>query len=214
MKKMNVLGLFIVGVMASACAGNNNNNSVDPGLSTPLNADEIVGLKYMREEEELARDLYMDIFNNKGLTVFRTISENSETQHATQMLNLLNTYGEADPSTGQPNTYTDTSLQLLYNQLLASSTGAGSASLEALRVGALVEEVDIQDINGKKALVQPVHGLIISTYDNLLCGSRNHLRSFVSQIELLTGQPYVVQTPALAAEVASILGGSQEQCGQ
>jgi hypothetical protein len=109
---------------------------------------------------------------------------------------------------------TDTGLQTLYNTLLASATGAGTVDLDALRVGALVEEVDIDDINAKKAQVQSAHALIIQTYDNLLCGSRNHLRSFVTQIEAITGTTYVVQVPAVAAEVASILASPNEQCGR
>ena len=203
-------------IFGLAACGNTNNGftAADAGLSTPLNTNEIAGLKYMREEEELARDLYMTIFNNKGLTVFQTISTNSETVHAQKMLDLLNTYGEADPSTGNPATYTDTGLQTLYNTLVASATGATTVDLDALNVGALVEEVDIDDINAKKAQVQPVHALIIQTYDNLLCGSRNHLRSFVSQIEAITGTAYIAQVPAVAAEVAQILAAPQEQCGR
>ena len=209
--------LIALGLMfgLTACGNTNNGSSAaDAGLSTPLNTNEIAGLKYMREEEELARDLYMTIFNNKGLTVFQTISTNSETVHAQKMLDLLNTYGEADPSTGNPATYTDTGLQTLYNTLVASATGATTVDLDALNVGALVEEVDIDDINAKKAQVQPVHALIIQTYDNLLCGSRNHLRSFVSQIEAITGTAYIAQVPAVAAEVAQILATPQEQCGR
>jgi len=212
MKKIQwVLTILTVGLLSSC--GGSSSNLADAGLSTPLNTDEIVGLKYMREEEELARDLYMAIYNTKGLTVFNTISTKSETVHAQKMLDLLNTYGEADPSTGIPSTYTDPALQSLYDLLLNMSTGATSTDLDALMVGALVEETDISDINDRKALVQPVHALIIQTYDNLLCGSRNHLRSFVSQVELLTGQPYVAQVPVLAAEVAAILGSPSERCG-
>ncbi len=212
MKKLFVLYLLVLVSSISACGGKGNGKA-DAGLSVPLNADEIAGLKYMREEEELARDLYLDIFNNKGLMVFRTISQNSETKHAQKMLDLLNVYSVPDPSTGLPNTYTDVGLQSLYDQLLNSATGAASTDVSALQVGALVEEVDIQDINEKKALVQPVHALITSTYDALLCGSRNHLRSFASEIELLTGLPYVIQTPALAVEVTAIISGTQEKCG-
>jgi hypothetical protein len=215
MKKTNQMVLVATIGLLSACGGSGGSgNAADAGLSTPLSTNEIAGLKYMREEEELARDLYMTIFNNKGLTVFQTISSKSETVHAQKMLDLLNTYGEADPSTGNPATYTDTGLQTLYNTLLASATGAGTVDLDALMVGALVEEVDIDDINAKKAQVQSAHALIIQTYDNLLCGSRNHLRSFVTQIEAITGTTYVVQVPAVAAEVASILASPNEQCGR
>ncbi len=217
MKKATWLILMATAGFVSACGDTGGGNTTaDAGLSTPLNVNEIAGLKYMREEEELARDLYMNIFTARGstLTVFQTISTNSETVHAQKMLDLLNTYGEADPSTGQTNTYTDAGLQALYDQLIGTATGGATTDLDALRVGALVEEVDITDINEKKALVQPVHALIIQTYDNLLCGSRNHLRSFVSQIEAISGTTYVVQVPALSAEVAAILASPNERCGR
>ncbi len=214
MKATTLWMMVLVAGLLAACG--DTKTTADAGLSTPLNADEIAGLKYMREEEELARDLYMNIFTARGstLTIFQNISLNSEVGHAQKMLDLLNTYGEADPSTGQSNTYTDVGLQALYDQLIGTATGGATADLDALMVGAKVEEVDIEDINAKKALVQPVHALIIQTYDNLLCGSRNHLRSFVSQIEAITGTTYVPQVPALTTEVNAILAGGQEQCGR
>jgi hypothetical protein len=181
--------------------------------SGDLSTAEIEGLLYMREEEELARDLYLDIYAAKDsrLTVFKNISDNAETQHAAAMLVLLEKYGIEDPSTGLHNTYTSEELQALYNQLL--NIALGSDDVAALKVGALVEETDIHDINTEKAQVSVNHQDIISTYDNLLCGSRNHLRSFVKQIESRTGQAYVTQVPALDAEVQAILSSSQEQCG-
>ena len=214
MKKRNIFMVLGFAAVVTAC-GAGGNTAADPGLSTPLSAEEIAGLKYMREEEELARDLYMNIFTTRGstLTIFQNISLNSEVGHAQKMLDLLNTYGETDPSTGNGATYTDTGLQALYDQLIGTATGGATTDLDALMVGAKVEEVDIEDINAKKAQVQPVHALIIQTYDNLLCGSRNHLRSFVGQIELSTGTAYTPQVPALAAEVNAILAGGQEQCG-
>jgi len=199
--------------MLASCGGNQVNSSSDPGLSVPLSAAEKAGLIYMREEEELARDLYMSIFSNKGLTQFQTISQNSETVHASKMLGLLNTYNVADPSTGQPGIYSDPSLQILYGQLAGTATGATSTALSAYQVGALVEEVDIIDIENYKAQVLSAHQLILSTYDNLLCGSRNHLRAFASQISAITGQPYQAQNASLTAVVNTIVTTPNEKCG-
>ena len=117
---MNTTRLWVGMLLATwlgACGNTGGITAADPGLSTPLTVDEANGLKYMREEEELARDLYMDIFTARGsrLTIFQNISVNLEVGHAQKMLELLNTYGETDPSTGQTNTYTDTGLQALYN---------------------------------------------------------------------------------------------------
>ena len=189
-----------------------------PATITPtsgrLSTAEVGSLLFMREEEELARDLYLDIYAAKDnrLNVFKNISDNAETRHAEAMLVLLNTYGIEDPSTGQHNTYTSLELQNLYNQLL--SDAIGSDDLAALRVGALVEETDIQDIVNDMTLISADHQDILATYNNLLCGSKNHLRSFVKQIERTSGQAYVIQVPEIADEINAVLNSPQGQCGQ
>ncbi len=81
-------------------------------------------------------------------------------------------------------------------------------------VGAYVEETDIRDINAHKSYVSEDHQDIISTYDKLLCGSRNHLRAFVEQIESRTESSYDTQVPELDAEVRVILTSPKEQCGK
>jgi len=227
MKRLNIVqarGLIFVSalLLLSACGGGSSfSEEVDAaavGLSTEpvteLSAVEIEGLLFMREEEELARDLYLDIYAETGnrLTVFKNISDNAETKHAEAVRLLLVKYGLNDPSTGAHDTYTDLNLQSLYDLLFNSTMGGDD--LTALKVGALVEETDISDINDYIAQVSESHPDIIATYENLLCGSRNHLRSFASQIEALTGQAYVTQVPALDVEVRAILSSDQEQCGQ
>ena len=190
----------------------NINEDTDTTSQSQLSQEEISGLLFMREEEELARDLYLDLYDDKGLSVFKNISNNAETKHAEAIRILLDTYNLQDPSTGSRNTYTDPELQALYDDLLNS--GIGSDDLAALRVGALVEETDIRDINTHKDNVAAEHYDIISTYDNLLCGSRNHLRAFAAQIESRTGSVYQTQVPELDDEVRAILDSDRERCGQ
>jgi len=226
MKNNNLLlrtsSILLSTTLLFACGGGSSDSVNDTTSASPevdnsvttseLSTAEIDGLLFMREEEELARDLYLDIFAAKGnrLNTFKNISDNAETQHAEAIRVLLEKYGIEDPSTGEHNTYTSAELQALYNQLL--NIALGSDDLAALRVGALVEETDIEDINTELALVSVEHQDIITTYENLLCGSRNHLRSFVKQIENLTGTDYVIQIPALESEVLAILTTNQEQC--
>jgi len=223
MKKINlfatVLAVCTTSLFLTACGGDtvadDSTSSQDVVTKTSSLSDaEVKGLLFMREEEELARDLYIDIYKARGsnLTTFKNISVNAETQHAEAMRLLLEKYGIEDPSTGVNNTYTDAELQNLYNQLL--NIALGSDDLAALHVGALVEETDIQDINERKAEVAAENTDIISAYDNLLCGSRNHLRAFAKQIESLSGKSYVTQVPTLDTEVQQILGSAQERCGR
>jgi len=206
-----VVSVCTTSLLLTACG---SDSVIDnPLITSNLNDEEVSGLLFMREEEELARDLYLDIYAAKDnrLNIFKSISDNAETKHAEAIRVLLEKYQISDPSTGERNTYTDNDLQDLYNSLL--NNAIGSDDLAALRVGALVEETDIMDINAHKANVSLEHTDIISTYDNLLCGSRNHLRSFVKQIESISGTSYVTQVPALDAEVRAILNSPQESCG-
>jgi hypothetical protein len=57
------------------------------------------------------------------------------------------------------------------------------SQLEALGVGAFIEAVDMRDIQA--AIDNSGHTDITQTYENLLRGSRNHLRAFVRTIENL-----------------------------
>lgn len=144
-----------------------------------LNPAEIEGLLFMREEEKLAHDVYTVLYDQWSQKIFNNIS-NSEQTHTEAMLQLLNRYGLDDPAEGNGiGVFTNTVLQDLNNTLVAS----GSASLiDALMVGAAIEEIDMIDI--KKYIDQVVNNDdIVLVYESLLKGSRNHLRAFVSNLE-------------------------------
>ncbi len=145
-----------------------------PTTPTSLDANEVEGLRYMREEEKLAHDVYLALYARwPRISVFGNIAA-SEAQHTDAVLAQLQRYGVSDPAAGKAAGVFDNSyLQALYNQLIAM----GSASeVGALKVGCLIEETDIQDIRDKMALTDEAS--ILSTYQNLLCGSYNHLQSF------------------------------------
>ena len=82
--------------------------------------------------------------------------------------------------------------------------------IEALKVGCLIEEKDIQDINDKKKLVIDEPD-IVQVYDHLLCGSRNHLRAFNGAL-LDQGVSYEA-TVLTQAEWDAIASSAQETCG-
>jgi len=152
-----------------------------------LSVDESAGLIYIREEEKLARDVYIDMFARWNSQIFDNIS-NSEQTHTDAVLLLLNRYSLPDPvGNNAAGVFTNISLQSLYDSLIAQ----GSASLiDALQVGAEIEEIDIIDIQAQ--LDNNVDNQDIAlVYNNLLKGSRNHLRSFVKNLEAqgMTYQP-------------------------
>jgi len=141
-----------------------------------LSADEISWLTYMREEEKLARDVYIYLYNMHGSTIFYNIS-NSEQTHMNAIKTLLDRYGIPDPvKDDTPGEFTD-DFAALYKTL----TEAGSASLvEALKVGVFIEETDIDDL--ETGIASTIRRDVSKVYRNLLTGSYNHLDAFCSNL--------------------------------
>jgi len=174
--------------------------------ATSLSVEEIAALKFMREEEKLAHDVYAALYSLWGANVFYQISL-SETTHTEAILALLSKYGIDDPAAGAaPGEFADPALQTLYNTLMTM----GRVSLiEALKVGALIEETDIKDINEKLAITDEAD--IVTVYTSLLCGSGNHLRAFNEKL-LEQGITYVPQVISQDAWDA-ISNAPAESCG-
>jgi hypothetical protein len=145
-------------------------------------------LIFMREEEKLARDVYLTLYGVWGTPVFANIAS-SEQQHMDAILGLLNTYKLPDPTVGKlVGEFVNEELQHLYDGLVA--LGRKSA-LDALKVGGIIEETDIEDLQAAMATSRLAN--IDNVYANLLNGSYNHLRAFAGKITALTGQPYQAQ---------------------
>ena len=178
---------------------------VSPNTSG-LSDVEAQGLLFVREEEKLARDVYLFLYDLWGQSVFQNIA-NSEQSHTDAIKTLLNIYGLEDPMQNDiPGQFKNADLQALYDQL----TAQGSESLEAaLRVGAAIEEIDIRDI--ETYIAQTDKADIILVYENLKSGSYNHLRSFVSTLSRRTGVTYEPQY--LSSEVYNEIIGSSNTTG-
>jgi hypothetical protein len=147
---------------------------------TPLSQDEIEGLTYMREEEKLARDVYLALYEKWDLPIFKNIAA-SEQKHMDAVKTLLNRYGITDPVEGNgTGVFDNLQLQSLYNDL----TKQGSMSIsEALKVGVIIEKTDIDDL--EQAVDNTTHNDIARVYGNLLKGSQNHLDAFEANLEKL-----------------------------
>ena len=157
-----------------------------------VSAEEAAGLLYMREEEKLAHDVYAAMFVKWNITPFANITR-SEQMHMNAILTLITRYSLADPAgTNGAGIFKDAALQNLYNTLM---TQANKTDVDALKVGATIEEVDIVDL--QKHLKENDNEDIALVYDNLMRGSRNHLRAFVINLKArgITYSPqYLTQT--------------------
>jgi len=145
----------------------------------PIDDLETASLLYMREEEKLARDVYLTLNEQWDKKVFTNISE-SEQRHMDAIKLLLDRYDLDDPAEGQPvGTFTNPDLQQLYDLFIEQ----GSASLvEAYTVGATIEETDLVDI--QDALDNEVDNEdIIMVYEHLKAASANHLKAFVRNLD-------------------------------
>lgn len=169
-----------------------------------LSDKEIAGLVLMREEEKLARDVYTTLGNTWGIKVFSNISASEQT-HTDAVKVLLTRYGITDPVTNDTvGVFTSTAMQDLYDTLIAK----GKTSLiDALIVGATVEDLDIRDLETLKK--ETTKKDILITYNSLQKGSRNHLRAFVKNIQANGGS----YTPEYISQIEynSIITTSQEK---
>ena len=163
-------------------------SALAPISAGQLSTAEREGLLYMREEEKLAGDVYLTLYEQWQLPVFQNIA-NSEATHTETIKMLLDRYGLDDPAAGKEiGSFTNSTLQALYDQLVAE----GSKSLaDALRVGATIEEIDILDL--EERIAQTDKPDIQLVYENLMKGSRNHLRAFTGTLQRQTGETYQPQ---------------------
>ena len=185
----------------------------DTADMTPISAVVEADLRFMREEEKLARDSYLVLGEKWGLTIFDNISV-SEQRHMDAMEHLLDKFNVDDPVQDETDigTFENDDLQALFYML--ESWGLKS-KMDALEVGGFIEEADMTDIRNAidRVLAEdPVNVDIVTTYEGLLCGSRNHLRAFVGQIESNGGDydPYFLDPVELDAIVDS---PKERDCG-
>lgn len=153
-----------------------------------LTESEIQGILFMREEEKLARDVYLALAESWGMNIFSNIA-GSEQTHMDSVLTLIEMSDLEDPIGDAGNgVFENQDLQALYDDLVER----GNLSLdEAMLVGGAIEEIDILDL--QNYLAETENGAVIEVYQNLLMGSINHLRAFVRTYERQTGESYQPQ---------------------
>ena len=147
---------------------------------TPLSEAEADKLKFLREEEKLARDIYsaMSAYY-PGANVFKNIAA-SEQKHFDAIGEKLVLYGIPDPASDQVGVFNNDELRALYKELLAE----GVIDYEnALGVGVTIEEGDIVDL--EMAIAGTTSKPLLLTYKHLLNGSESHLAAFTKLLDRL-----------------------------
>ena len=197
------------------------------GGGPSLDFAEEVHLLFMRAEEKLAHDVYLALGAEfPDYAVFSNIV-NSETKHVETMLNKIVQFGLTDPNINDgPGEFNADNygeyFTKNYNALI-DVDAAEIPLLQALKNGALIEELDMHDIiYCPEVIVETVGDItdeygcgmeytdakaLIRSYGNLLDGSENHLRAFVRAIETTFPEEYPYLAQYLSQEeVDEILG--------
>jgi hypothetical protein len=171
-------------VLAGSVFGFGNSGMQNSWFSTMLNQYPVEALSnaeknallHMAEEEKLARDVYTTLYNKWGLRVFGNIKK-AEQHHMNMVDMLLKRYGMKinNLPVGE---FHDSKVQELYNKLV----NMGSKSrVDALKVGALIEDLDIYDL--EKYMKEVDNKDILFIFKNLTKGSRNHMRAFIGWLK-------------------------------
>lgn len=143
-----------------------------------LTEAEVTSLMEMREEEKFAREVYLAMNAKYNYRTFANIAK-SENAHTSAVLYLIKGFGLTDPSPVAATEFSNP----LFTDLYAQLTAKGSESLvEALKVGAFIEEYDIADL--QRHLAETQNTTVAKVYGNLLRGSKFHLKAFTNALKI------------------------------
>lgn len=225
--KKALLGLTLIGFFSltsfaqgNSWNGENGKGKHGPGWGTGFNGGmaelidilpredlsdaEIWGMTYMYEEEKLARDVYITLYKTWKIKIFSNIA-NSEQRHMNAVALLLNKYEIPLPTDNDKvGFFSNTELQKLYNELVSRGE---NTPVDAVHVGATIEDLDIFDL--KRYLSQADNSDIRTVYQNLMRGSRNHLRAYARHLSKY-GVPYEAQY-LTQEEVEEIINSPMER---
>ena len=165
-----------------------------------LTESEAAWILFVREEEKLARDLYLAFAADSTLPAFSKVAE-AEQRHFDLTGWLIARYDLVDPAFGRlPGQFTNSTLQALYDELLAIG---GESDLAALTAAGLVEETDLVDVGELDPATSADD--LATVAQNLARGSRNHLRGFVQALanQAVTYEPVVLDAESYAEIIES-----------
>ena len=170
---------------------------VQTAINTPkstLSQELANTLSYMGNEERLAYDVYNRLYTEFGIKQFTNIATKSEYKHITAVQELVRKYKIDDsiaftnvdlPTLGymntpiktmQAGTYDIAKIQKLYDDL---TTQGSSSEVEALKVGCIIEVVDVTDLDAYIQVAEDSDAQdVVDVFNFLRNGSYNHYWAF------------------------------------
>lgn len=166
-------------VEASGLHGTPGNAATSATSPTAEVTDEMLDdLIFLRQEEKLARDVYLTLSEFYQVGVFASIAQSEQT-HMDTILKMLEKRNVADPVAGMGiGEFQDEHFVELYETLVLRGMQSQEA---ALGVGVAIEELDIEDITERLANNPPPD--VARVYTALRDGSYNHLVAFTSLLD-------------------------------
>jgi len=150
-------------------------DEIEPVQLTSAEVEEVL---FLLEEEKLARDVYLTLADRWQLPIFANIAR-AEQKHMDAVHRLVEIYELDDPITDDTiGAITDPDLDALYDTLVSDGD---TELIDALTVGATIEDMDLADLYELLAITDNDHIEIVAY--NLAKGSRNHMRAFVRALE-------------------------------
>jgi hypothetical protein len=135
-----LLGSILIGATLAACGAGDGGL---PGPTGPATPELAADLQFLREEEKLARDVYLTLYDAWQLAPHQNIAESEQT-HTDRVLDLLVALDLPDPVVDDTvGVFVNPQLAGLYVELVATGRRTEVASLE---VGATIEDLDLRDI--------------------------------------------------------------------
>lgn len=178
-----------------------------PGSTEPIVLGETAraALRFQLDEERMAGELYLALGEMHAARPFTNIPR-AEARHRELLQNLAARAGLPIPAATVAGRYETAAIQARYDALLARGRGS---PLEALKVGALVEEQDIADLRALAITTDQAE--LKAAIAALERGSQHHLNAFVRNLEA-RGVSYAPQV--LDAEVyAALIADNCERAG-
>ena len=139
-------------------------------------------LLYMYEEEKLAHDVYQALYLKWFSTTHGNIAD-SEEKHKARVGIFLEAYDIEHSASEEEGVFNNVTLQSLYDELVEQGF---ESELEAYKVGAYIEEVDIKDLD--EAIKNTDIPELKEMYTQIKGGSYKHLRKFHEKIVALGGE--------------------------
>jgi len=176
----------------SSCSSSSSSQS---SSDAELNDDQKYVLAYMWNEEKMAKDLYLALYEIWPNQVFYNIATKAETEHQAAVEALIESYdlnifdldddeehySAQELAQFNPGEYSVSEVQELYDVLYSKGV---QSTQDALEVGCMVEVTDVNDLNEDLLTVAGVDDLV-TTLENLRSGSYNHYWAFDSALKAM-----------------------------